>query len=316
MCLLSACAPQAIGDPPAEEPIVEQLRFSGRPLQNLSRVEALASLQGWTPELLDAAGDLWREAGDLDRALPYWEAASMENPSAALLRDLAAAYLELTHWDRALDTLSRYLQLDLSDADRRWASFQRGLILAVFDPPSARIDLAFARQDTAYAPIADIITEALDSQPAAALRIALAFGEAELWSHAELSIMQVSAGEGLDVTGYARMRAYLAYARARQGREALALLRYALELAPDDPQTRTFEGLYWRTRGELTTSRDAFQAAVALDPENPSLYAELAASLELLNDIDQARYWLERALAFSGGDARYQALLDALPSSQ
>jgi tetratricopeptide (TPR) repeat protein len=299
--------------PDGQHEVPGDIRLSGRPVQALARLEAQAAVSGWTPALLKAAGDLWREAGDLTRAVPYWDAALAHDPAPALLRDLASAHLELAQWDDARAVLNAYLADELLEADRRWAAFQRGLLLISVDPAQAEADLRTARAEPAYAPVIDSLFAALDASPFSRLRLALVFGEARLWSHAERVLLQAGAGEGLDIVGYARLRAYLAYVRAQMGRDASELLRYALELAPADAQVRTFEGLYWRARGALAASRDALLAAVALEPDNPTLYAELAAALELLGDTQQARHWLERAVAFSDGDPRFQALLDALP---
>src|SRR4051794_2863523 len=65
---------------------------SNRPFQKLYQLEAQSAREGWTSDRLRMAGDLWREMGDLTRAVPYWEAAA---PDATVLRDRAQAYLEL-----------------------------------------------------------------------------------------------------------------------------------------------------------------------------------------------------------------------------
>ncbi len=121
--LLLAVSPSSenlIGRSPVELP----QRRSGRPLQALYQVEAQAAADGWTPEQARLAGDLWREAGDLTRAVAYWEAAPAD---ATVLRDRAQAYLELARWADAADALDRLLALLPDDsADRAWAEFQLG----------------------------------------------------------------------------------------------------------------------------------------------------------------------------------------------
>ena len=118
-------------------------------MQALYQVEAQAAVAGWTPERARLAGDLWREAGDLTRAVAYWEAAPAD---ATLLRDRAQAYLDLARWADASDALDRLLAL-LPDGspDQAWAEFQLGAIRMATDPTRAA-DLLRKRRSRAIPP--------------------------------------------------------------------------------------------------------------------------------------------------------------------
>ncbi|MCC6803118.1 MAG: hypothetical protein IT319_09555, partial [Anaerolineae bacterium] len=116
---------------------------TGRPLQALYQLEAQAALDGWTPERARLAGNLWRQAGDLRRAVAYWESA---DPEPAVLRDRAQAYVQLERWADAADALANLLaRLPENSPDRAWAQFQLGLIRAAYDPTSA-LDLLRAAE--------------------------------------------------------------------------------------------------------------------------------------------------------------------------
>ncbi|MBI1259991.1 MAG: hypothetical protein GC204_21185, partial [Chloroflexi bacterium] len=128
---------------------------TNRPLQNLYQLEAQAVRGGWTPDRLRQAGDLWRDLGDLTRAVTYWEADT--SPDAALLRDRAQAYLELQRWADADDTLDHLLKiLPQNSTDRPWAQFQLGLIRAAYDPAQA-IDLLRAAQPVYGAQVTNLL---------------------------------------------------------------------------------------------------------------------------------------------------------------
>ena len=73
---------------------------------------------------------------------------------------------------------------------------------------------------------------------------------------------------------------------------------------------RFLDGLHRRLTGDLTGSLEAFQLAAALDPANPAYAADLGAAYRLLDDLTQAEAWYQRAVTLSGGDPRFQQLLD------
>ena len=111
---------------------VEVSRQRGQMMPALFQVESQAARSGWTPVLLQTAGDLWYEVGDLTQALPYWEAANVDLPDDPLLtRHLAEGYLTLQRWPDAVDQLEHLVALDEADA---WAHYYLGVLRAAFDP--------------------------------------------------------------------------------------------------------------------------------------------------------------------------------------
>lgn len=286
------------------------VRLSGRPMQALYRVEVQAAALGWSSDQLRLAGDLWREAGDLDQAFAYWQAAAIDGgQDPALFRSLADAALELQRWPVARDALSRLVMLEPDD---RRARFELGLLLASLRSREAAAHLQAASVDAAYRPLSHQLIATLDdADPASALAVGAVLAEHSLWQYAELAFAQAAA-----LTMAPEAFACVGWARAQQGKNGAGWLARALALEPANPRVRALHGLYLRQMGDLVASADAFAMAAALDPSNPTWYAELGAAYQLLGDLPTASYWLERAAAVSGRDPRFVALLDALTRTE
>ncbi|MFQ3567169.1 MAG: tetratricopeptide repeat protein [Aggregatilineales bacterium] len=279
-------------------------------MQALYHVEVQASALGWSSERLRLAGDLWREAGDLDRALAYWQAAAIHGgDDPALFRSLADAALELQRWPVARDALSRLVMLD---PNNRRARFEIGLLLASLRSHDAAAHLQAAALDAAYTTLSHQLIAALDDvDSASALAVGAVLAEHSLWQYAELAFVQVAA-----LTIAPEAFACVGWARAQQGKNGAVWIERALALEPANPRVRALHGLYLRQIGDYLASVDALAMAAALDPSNPTWYAELGAAHYLLGDLSTASYWLERAAAISDGDPRFVDLLDALAGAE
>lgn len=276
-----------IGRPPLEN-------RAGRPFQSLYQLEAQASLEGWTPELSRRAGNLWREAGDLRRAVAYWEAA---DPEPAVLRDRAQAYAQLERWSDAADALAKLLALlPENSPDRPWAQFQLGLIRAAYDPAGAVALLRAA--EPAYGLTAATLAGVLEGTDDP-IYIGIALARADLWAYAEVAFSQSADPLGM---------AYSGLARDMQGKDGAVQIDEAVLLAPDNPQVRFLQGLHLRQRYDYVGSLEAMIQAVALDPENPALYAELGRAYQLTGDLVTAERWLRFAVSL---DDHFQPLLDS-----
>jgi Flp pilus assembly protein TadD len=303
--LFSQRPPVPVGD------FVLPERLSGRPLQALYRVDVIAVQEGWTPELQRLAGDLWREAGDITRALPYWQAAAQANADQTLLRDIALAALEVQDWAQASDALSRLSALAPDDA---WTQFQLGLIQMVVNPTAAAEHLAAAGRESAYAPAAAELIDVLptSSDDAAALvSIGQVLANYELWSFAELAFTTAAQRQPIP-----EALAYTGFSRDMQSKDGSQWIERAVALAPESATVRLLQGLHLRRAGDYEGSARALSFAAALEPENPVMYAELGAAHQLLGDMEQARRWLGQAVALSGGDPRFQDMLDSLTSAE
>jgi tetratricopeptide (TPR) repeat protein len=131
------------------------------------------------------------------------------------------------------------------------------------------------------------------------VRIGIALARADLWSHAELAFSQ--SADPLEV-------AYSGLARDMQGKDGSPQIEGAVAFAPDDPQVRFLQALHLRLNFDYPGSLEAIIQAVALDPENPALYAELGRAYQLAGDMATAEHWLKFAVSL---DEHFQPLLDA-----
>jgi len=287
----------------------EKLQFDlaqGRPMQALYQIEALSAQTGWTHELQRQTGDLWREVGDLARAVPYWQAASNALPDdTELVRQLAEAYITLQRWPDAADALDRLLALTPDDT---WARYQLGLIRAPFDPHTAATQLQLVAESPVFGDQARTVLVVVLDNPddvLISMRVGVAFADLELWPYAELAFRHAA-----DIgQPFPEALAYVGLARDLQGKDGSTWIEQALALAPQNPQVLYLDGLHLRAEESYQHSLDRLIQAASLEPENPAFLAELGTAYRLLNDLPSAEYWLKTAAAISGGEPRFQELL-------
>jgi tetratricopeptide (TPR) repeat protein len=273
-----------------------------RPVQALYQIEYTAAQTGWTPEMARRAGDLWDALGDRAKAAAFWEIASPKN--AAVLRQLAEAYLSLGRWPEAADTFRRLLALEPNAADAHEAL---GLLLAASDPRTAAGHLRQAASQPTFAPLANELGPVLDNTTASAglaMQAGAILAARERWLYAEVAFSYASTVSG----PYPQALAWLALARDKQGKDGGPQIQQAVALAPQDGQVRYLEGLHLRAGGAPRESLRALYQAVTLDPLNPAFAAELGSAYQLVGDRDHAALWLKQAVALSHGDPRFQDL--------
>lgn len=293
-------------EPPNSSVVPETTRDLMAPSARLYSIEAQASVNGWTAQRYRDAGDLRLLMNDLPGALAYWEAAyALEPGSVTLTRQLAEGYVQTGQWAEAIDLLDALLDLTPTFS---WAHYQRGLLLAAYDPAAAIDSLRAAETNPAYSVSARLLLDVLEVRGEDSL-IGMYVGQElldqELYGYAEHAFRQAAAIG----SPYPEALAYVALARDSQGKDGTEWIAQAIELAPDSPQVRFIFGLHLRWLGDYAASRDALLIAVALDPDNPAFYAELGEAYRLLRELGQAEYWLQVAIVLSNNDRRYQSLL-------
>jgi tetratricopeptide (TPR) repeat protein len=285
--------------------LIEINRQRGRVMQALYQAEALATRDGWTPDLLRLVGDLWQEAGDVILALPYWQAAAQLG-DRSILRRLAQTQIDLQRWTDAADTLTQLVE---SDPENFWVHYQLGLVRAAFDPQAAETHLRIAGRSPEYG---QVVAAVLNALPDGAIGVGKVLADAELWSYAELAFQHaVDLGES-----YAEALAYTGLMRDYQGKDGRVWIEQAVKNDSQNPLVRYLQGMSLRTVGDYDGSLQALIQAVALDPQNPALYAELGTAYHLTNDLEKAEYWLQFAVDLSDHDPRYQQMLDQFRSEE
>lgn len=289
--------------PQFRSPSVE---FDDRPtglVQAIYQTEAEAAHTGWTPELHDKAGRLYRSLGDLPSVTAHWEAAQSTDKSS--LERLAQTYIELQWWSEAIDTLNRLLTVD---PHSDWAHYQLALAQTALDPIAADKHIRAVIENPDFAPIAnDLYNIVIDdpTYPLISMRVGLVLATHEVWPQAELAFRQAA----MIGHPYPEALAYSGLARTNQGKDGSAWMDLAFVLGGEVAQVYYLYGLNLRHLNEYEQSRDAFIQAAALDPNNPAYYAELGIANSLLFDFEHAERWLNMAVSISNNAPGFLEML-------
>jgi tetratricopeptide (TPR) repeat protein len=268
----------------------------------LYKVEAQAAQSGWTAELHNWAGDLYREIGDLVAAAAHWEAAQVDDVPA--LERLAQTYLTLQRWDDTRNTLERLLVVD---PDHAWGHYQLGLILMAYDPIAAETHLRVVVGNSAYNVVVAALLDVIqyEEMQTLAMRAGFVMANHNLWPYAELIFRQVA----LVNHPYPEAMAYVGLARTNQGKDGSAWMEQALLFGEDVARVYYLYGLHLRYLGDYRGSKQAFSQATVLDSVEPVYYAELGMANSYVLELEEAEYWLMLAVALSNYEPAFQELL-------
>jgi len=283
------------------QPLTDQY-IQNRPVQALYTIESTAAQIGWTSQLHWQAGQAHAALGDWRSAAAHWQQADLTDVD--VLRRLSSAYGNLGEWGAAVDTLEMLLQ---RDPDHAWGNYRLGVLLAATDPTQAITHLAAVSAGSSYEVTVTRAATAIapDDDVLNAMRVGLLLLNEGLPAEAEIAFRQAAAL----AYPYPEALAYVAIARAEQGKDGQLAVQTALQLDPNAAVVHYLHGIYLRSRDDLDASRDALVLAVALDVGNAAYHAELSEAHRLLGDYSRAETTLQRALEVSGNDPQYRELL-------
>lgn len=279
-------------------------RSRGEMQAALYHIEAQSLQDGWTAQSHIRAGNLWRDMGDVSRALPQWEAAMRLEPNPNLLRQIAEIYIERGEWGVAWERIQQLLQLAPNDS---WGQYYGGLIIAPYDPTRAYGLLGQATSIQTYARTAFDVQQAIGSEPTdpeIALRVATILAGANEWSLAE-NAYQYAADTFYP---FAEATAYVALMRVQQGKNGERWIQEALSLSQDNAEVHYIAGVYWRAAGEFAQSESNLMLAILFDSNNPTFYAELGTTYQDMGNRFEAEIWFQTAVLISDDPIFEQAL--------
>lgn len=282
---------------------VDDYRRLNRPAQALFLVELLAGRGGWTPDLYLVAGGLRQDLGDLAGAVAAWE--RIDSQDFQLQRTLAQGQIELGRWSDAAMTLQALAE---STPDDAWVRLNYGLLLAITQPQAAQDHLIAAAREPAYMRLAVAALQtitAYEDDSLLSMQLGATLVEHEAWAFAELAFDR--AAQVFDP--YPEALAYLSMVRDRQGKDGSAEITRAVALESQNGLVRYLQGLHLRAQDNQRAAIDALAQAVALEPQNPAYYAELAHAYQAERDLLRAEQFLQAAVDLSDGDARYREML-------
>jgi tetratricopeptide (TPR) repeat protein len=243
-----------------------------------------AHAQAWTADNHLSLAQAWQAIGDTPRALPHWEAALAQQPTLALARLLSETYLAQGDGGRALDKARTAYALAPDDA---WANAQLGFLLAPFAPTQAQSHWRVVATHANASPDQRDLARALlalgdDVSPQ---RIGTTFIAHKAWAYAEQAFAYLATQDYPN----ALATAYIGWVRQNNGKDGTTWTSSAVALAPEDADVRLLQALQLRQAGAHEASIQAFETAIALNPQNPVAYAEFAALYDLLGLTEQAQ---------------------------
>jgi len=269
----------------------------------LQRAEALDQL---SPGGLSTLGDAYARTGYWEKAASYWELTlSAGSASPEIHAHLVDAYHQLGNLEQEIDHRMALLELRPGDAQ---LAYRLGLALAAVSPQSSLAYLSqardldpeladevstFQREISGSRRVEDISYEYLASGRALA--------QLQEWELAVEAFERAVEAR----PDYAEAWAYLGEARQHLEEDGLPELEKAYELDPDSLAVNTFLALHWQRNLNYELALDYLENALAVDPNNPALHAEMARTYALAGDLAASQEFYEKAIEQAPRDPRY-----------
>lgn len=280
---------------------------AGLPATALQHLRALEPFRSAQPSQVCLEGLAWFQLGELEAAVALWRSAPDTClTDVSILERLETAYRLLGDTDNVVSTLERlHHQAPGNPAIAR----RLGLLLATSDPDRALPYLRRAAEsgDHLSRTLVSLAHEYPDDGDRALLltRIGQALGQAGEWQLAAAAFRQALSLE----PRLHEARAYLGLALDRSGSDGEADLLAAAAAYPESPLPRLFLGLHYRHAGQPQRALQELARAAALDPNNPALLAETAATYEALGDLAAAKAAYRAAAELAPTQADFWLLL-------
>lgn len=288
---------------------------SGQPQQAIDLLEEPRLASQLAPADLVLLGDAYQQAGDSLMAAAIWQHAAGLSPSAEIYQRLAEHARARQDIPSAIEYLRQLLRFNPADAN---LNYRLGLHYAALEPESALAYLAQAAQlDPSLAGNAlelqrKIRTATLFDQPAYTLTAAgRVLATLDEWTLAEAAFRRAAElrpdyAEAWAFLGEARQQTALDSASKYTG---LAELQQAVRLDPASVSANLLMGLYWSRQGEPLKAAGYIRNTLAVEPDNPLLYAELGSALAQSGDLPAAQAAYQQAIALAPDDPMFYRLL-------
>lgn len=264
------------------------------------------SADGWV-----AWGDVQYLLGNAERAAEIWKQGLQQaSPSENLYSRLAQNYKEQQNYTKAAEYLQRYVPDHLQDAS---AHYRLGLLLTLSDPQTAASELIAASQlDPELDPAAQTLRTALNLASLSEapsdqfVIIGRGLGLVHEWELAQSAFEQAIQADEKNAEAWA----WLGEAHQQTGgSEALTHLDRALSLNPNSAVVRGLRGLYFQRVGNNREALAEFQAAAAIQSDDPNLYIAIGESYSKLGDMIRALEAYQYAASLVPDEIGYWRLL-------
>ncbi len=246
--------------------------------------------------------NLAEKQNHFDEAALQWQTIMALRPlDTSAYPHLINAYLQAERWDEARQAAEHWLKQTPDSADAHWVLAK---LIALDDVDQARWHFQQAPPDTARDFLAAL------AEPDRALR-ALLLGRAYLAQN-DVVLAQRAFEAALQASPhYAEAYAYAGFVRDQRGLDGQALLDRAVELDGDLVVARYFRARHDWQRGDLDEALSDLKIAIARDPQNVLIAAELGRVYEQRSDLPTAEQWLLQARDLKPNDpATWKALAE------
>lgn len=222
---------------------------------------------------------------------------------ADLLKRISLEFESQGKISAALTTLLR-LSKDAGDVDRRIA-----ILTSTQDPEAAHALLVAESSlddpllhELAFAIETSRIVEAPSFSLAQVGQTLARAGDWRLAAEAFQNATQID-------PSYAEARAYLGLALDQIGQDGLDELQAAAAMTDSSALPHLFLGRHWRSKGAFAPAMRSFEKAVELEPDDPGVMVELAATYRAAGQIPEAKDAYLRAVALAPQNPLFWGLL-------
>ena len=222
---------------------------------------------------------------------------------------MAAAHYSSGNKDAEIDALWGWLSYHADDAA---AHYRLGLLLIIHSPDEAYAELELAaRVDDEYDPDFQTLRTALnltllESAPTEKLTIiGRALGLVGEWELAADAFRRAAQTDPESASA----RAWLGEAYQHLGLDGYPELEEALDLDPNSTLVRSLRGLYWQRQEKGEQALIEFQAAAALEPENPAWQSAIGDVYAQDGDLPPALAAYQQAVDLAPEEPLYWRLL-------
>ncbi len=241
--------------------------------------------------------------GRLDMALSNWQrAAELEPRLPAVFTGMGRLYLQQLDFTAAEKAFIQQ-QTQHRDPTAAWylaaLTAPRDLVAArnyLHSPPDSALT---PERDYLLAALSPFTTTSPPGEVAKATGIALA--QLELWP---LVVHALTLAREQQNKVDSETLAFLGHALTQAGRPSFDILVQANQAAQNLALPLYFQGIYLRQKGSLKSAEEQLRKAVALDPENAAIYAEIAATKSQQGNLSAAESWYIAATKIAKDDKK------------
>lgn len=264
-------------------------------------------------------GDAALLEGDPYAAVKAWESAAAKGGSSIeLYSRLLRAHILLNDYDGIVSDLHSLTELDPSNS---FYFYELGIFIASKQPDSAIAYLLRASElDPIYTEDVQSIKRAIDSarifdNPAyTLLETGRSLANLNQWEHAarafeEATQIRPDYEEAWAFLGESKQHLKDGEVHQEYAKIGSMEIERALEINPQSIAANTLMALYWQRQNRYDLALVYLHNAENIEPDNPTLQAEIGRTLAILSDLNKAQLYYERATELDPNDPHYWRLL-------